>query len=358
MKEYTASWRLVSSSPSDWNRSSQCLSVVGDNAFIFNGEREPRQPADLGENESRVLIVDLKKNQSSVSLASGGFKPESRVGAASAVLNDKVYMWGGRGGKEMTALESSGPFSFVASPERISWEKEEKEGEKPCEKSYHVMTSSEMHSLLFIHAGCLAQGRTSNLHSFSPSENRWRSLADAPEPGRGGTGLTTVKLNDKEFLLRWGGFAGYELGADNHLDVYDIASNEWKTYVPKADELNGTPGPRSVHGFVSAKGDGGQIAVLFYGERDASSLGHAGAGTFWDDVWVLLFEEPVKDSDNSSGGFSWKKANVRSGESFPSERGWFACSSWKEGSQEKIVMHGGLLPSNDRSSELWVLEIQ
>ena len=92
-------------------------------------------------------------------------------------------------------------------------------------------------------------------------------------------------------LLRWGGFAGYELGGDNALDIYLPSSNSWQTVYPSTPD--GAPGPRSVHGFlgVNLGGPGTNaeklVAVMFMGERDPSALGHAGAGAFWDDVWGL-----------------------------------------------------------------------
>ena len=47
-------------------------------------------------------------------------------------------------------------------------------------------------------------------------------MADAPDPGRGGTALANVTIDGKDVLLRFGGFAGYELGSDHVLDIYDI----------------------------------------------------------------------------------------------------------------------------------------
>ena len=44
------------------------------------------------------------------------------------------------------------------------------------------------------------------------------------------------------------------------------------------------------------------VALLYYGEKAPSSLGHAGAGEFWDDVWVLLAHPDAKAQ--------WKKLNL------------------------------------------------
>jgi len=37
---------------------------------------------------------------------------------------------------------------------------------------------------------------------------------------------------------------------------------------------------------------------MYHGECEASNLGHAGAGNFWDDVWALVWRD---------GALRWKK---------------------------------------------------
>lgn len=62
-----------------------------------------------------------------------------------------------------------------------------------------------------------------------------------------------------------------------------------------------------MHGFVpfiagtQGNTSGIPIALLYHGERDASSLGHAGAGAFWDDAWLLLATDLT---------LQWKKLRV------------------------------------------------
>lgn len=101
------------------------------------------------------------------------------------------------------------------------------------------------------------------------------------------------------------------------------------------------------------------VAVLFHGERDASSLGHAGAGTFWDDVWLLTRNEAHALAE----GWAWKKVEVPGAGTEeavrPEGRGWFASAVWEDDSgNSRVVMHGGLLSSNERSDELWELQIE
>jgi hypothetical protein len=110
------------------------------------------------------------------------------------------------------------------------------------------------------------------------------------------------------------GFAGVQLpqvseGSPPPLDIYTPSTDTWTTVYPAPDPEHGFPGPRSVHGLVpfstgAHTNTSGPvpIALLYHGERDASSLGHAGAGVFWDDAWLLLA--------TSTSGLRWKKLRV------------------------------------------------
>jgi hypothetical protein len=120
--------------------------------------------------------------------------------------------------------------------------------------------------------------------------------------------------------------------------------------------MHGYPGARSVHGFIPfhSKSDSSAVALLYHGEREASKLGHAGAGNFWDDVWLLDYF-----SSGGDGEFRWRKADVLKDGEVPEGRGWFPGASYiDEQGGSKAVMFGGLLSSNHRSDELWVLEIE
>ena len=136
------------------------------------------------------------------------------------------------------------------------------------------------------------------------------------------------------------------------LDIYTISTDTWRTVIPSPDPTQGYPGPRSVHGFVpfQSKLNPAAVALLYHGERDASTLGHAGAGTFWDDIWLL---------EHKGGNLSWKKVEITEDRTNPEGRGWIPSASYvDEHGETKVVMFGGLLSSNERSDELWVLEVK
>ena len=58
---------------------------------------------------------------------------------------------------------------------------------------------------IYIHAGCPASGRLGTLHAFNVNNSEWKSLAAAPEPGRGGTSLAATTVGGTDVLLRFGG---------------------------------------------------------------------------------------------------------------------------------------------------------
>ena len=154
------------------------------------------------------------------------------------------------------------------------------------------------------------------------------------------------------------GFCGHELPAAGEVDVYIISEDKWITVQPTADPAHGVPGPRSVHGFARYQSPlpelANAVAVLYHGERETSKLGHAGAGDFWDDAWVLS-KEPGEDV---MAGWTWQKLDVVGDDHLPEGRGWFPPVSWVDDHGDaKVVMFGGLLSSNSRSDELWELEI-
>ncbi|KZT39894.1 galactose oxidase [Sistotremastrum suecicum HHB10207 ss-3] len=362
-------WTLLARS-TKLARSSHCLAVSGGKVIVYSGELKPRVPVDAeGDLKGATHTFDLQSpekswsqtlaaSQNPSSATSGPHDedhsvPTPRVGAGIATINQDLYVWGGRGGVDLSPLSAyqSGVWKAKIGENPLKWERlqSQNEADAPEPKSFHVLVAFE--GQLFIHAGCPEKGRLGTLHSFDPQHLQWRRLADAPEPGRGGTALAPVNLGGNDpVLLRFAGFAGYELGADHTLDIYHINTDKWSTVVPKPDPASGYPGARSVHGFVPyhSKQYPDAVAVTLHGERDASALGHAGAGKFWDDVWLLL-----KDSE----GYSWKKVDV-SGSEGPEGRGWFPAVSYTDADgKDKVVLHGGLLTSNERSDELWSLEI-
>ncbi|OJT04461.1 Nitrile-specifier protein 5 [Trametes pubescens] len=376
-------WTLLSTATS-LARSSHSVSVTKSGLLtVYGGELKPRTPIDTGSGKDdsprgSLHVFNLNKDNLSQNWttltpaspssddAHGSSIPEPRVGATLVCHEDALYMWGGRGGQQMTPFDQHQIGIWKAIVDQggqgahgIRWERIAplNEDRAPSPRSYH--TAVVHGEKIYVHAGCPDTGRLSTLHAFDVKKGIWEALASAPEPGRGGTCLVPAVIQgSKDLLLRYGGFSGDELPAvPGSVDVYSIEENKWSTVEPFPDPIHGYPGPRSVHGSSPYQSQAphlsNAVAILYHGERDASTLGHAGAGTFWDDAWVLA-KEP---GDSAISGWAWHKVDVGAAD-VPAGRGWFPPASWvdPEGNT-RVVMFGGLLSSNTRSDELWELRV-
>ncbi|KIK92879.1 hypothetical protein PAXRUDRAFT_829555 [Paxillus rubicundulus Ve08.2h10] len=378
-------WTLLSSL-SNKARSSHCAAITQTGRLLlYSGEFRPRVPVDgslhvfdLEAASATVEKADLEKNNSSwhvltANAASTSTSPGLRVGAGAVFdpKSDSLYVWGGRGGVDMAPLDryQSGIWKAHVRLDEPAWERvqcvNEEGDEAPEPRSFHA--SALAGGKIYVHAGCPASGRLATLHAYDLSANEWQKRADAPAEPRGGTAIAAVTLpcenlaEREQVIIRFAGFAGYQLprvneGAALPLDIYTPSTNTWATVFPAADPESGFPGPRSVHGlvpFTSPVSPGSKtvpVALLHHGEHDASDLGHAGAGQFWDDAWLLLATHGASD-------LQWKKLRVV-GTQKPEPRGWFPSASYVSEGRTRVVLSGGLLSSNERSGEVWVGDVE
>lgn len=333
-------------------RSSHTVDVVGGNAYIFGGELLPRKPRD-----NKVIQVNLNHLQaeprtgpfstktSTQSNLDDGVKtttpttaPPARVGAASTVLNGKVYLFSGRGGEAMTPIEEEGAL-WVFDPSMATWSlltPAISSDPFPQARSYHCATSDGDHCI-FIHAGCPVSGRLSDLWSFDVTTRKWVQLADAPAPARGGTSIAFIEGR----LYRMNGFDGSrEQGA--MIDVYQPSDNTWDFKPFSADGHSG-PSPRSVAVLLPLFIDGNPMLVTLFGEGDPSALGHAGAGKMFNDIWVY----DISTENWSKVDAKWDHDRV------PAARGWFDAAV-VNGST--IFLAGGLGEDNERLQDSWILQ--
>jgi Galactose oxidase, central domain len=278
---------------------------------------------------------------------------ESRVGAAAAVIKDVIYIWGGRGGKDMAPLHN-GSNIHAFDTIKSEWNALElTKGYEPEDRSYHTLVTSQ--DKLYLHAGCPTKGRLSTLHSLdigSPSPS-WVSLPSAPDPPRGGTALAPAF---SRYFLRFGGFSGYEIGGN--LDVYDTKLEKWSSY--DLSQNGEVPKPRSVHAFVPVNlmwEDSEQlVALLLFGELDPApvELGHDGAGKFSNEVWALVCPKGLGSDLDEFEKFRWINVKGDVDSEWPEARGWFGASAWTHG---KVVVVGGLNGRNERLGDSWILEV-
>ena len=337
-----ATWKRISTD-TILPRSSHSLSIIKTKAYIFGGEQQPREPVD---NHVHVFTLQFPSNAEAdyqvipaKATTDDGAVPCPRVGHTASVVDDRIYVFGGRGGKAMKPLEENGRV-WVFDTKMNQWSHLDpaKSSPYPAARSYHTSTSTEHplstfqektvqdpppfdaaqdrtkndqtmnplgttasgfddHGTLIIHGGCPASGRVSDVWAFDIASRLWSQFPDAPGPARGGPCLTL----SRERLYRFGGFDGEkelggpiqflrltkstfdDKGGKGELAVAPL-NGQWESVEPPADTP--TPGNRSVAGLQPVTtGQGRHYLLLFLGERDPSSSGHEAAGKFWDDVW-------------------------------------------------------------------------
>ena len=338
-------------------RSSQVVSVVNGQAYIFGGELRPREPRDndvhvVSLGSSKSLRLDEQRTFSNgqqitnsgtldaaiTSKPSTSQSPSPRVGSATATLEGKIYLFSGRGGVAMAPVDEQGAI-WEYNPSGESWSlispSETSPESFPAARSYHCM-ASDGKDTLYVHAGCPEKGRLSDLWGFSVSRRSWTKFAAAPDPARGGTSIAFAAGK----LYRMNGFDGNtEQGGS--VDVYSPGTNSWATISYSPDGEAG-PTPRSVSVVLPVDLQDRPFLVTLFGERDPSSLGHQGAGKMLSDVWAFDIE-----------GKKWEKVNLQSetGE-VPLARGWFDADIVDSST---ILVHGGLGESNERLGDAWCI---
>ncbi len=162
----TATWNYISRSPA-LARSSHSLFIRNGVIYIYGGERAPRTPVDA-ESQLIGALHSLNTNETSPAwnvssamrqrkLSSSGAPnemeavPAPRVGAAICMIGENMYLWGGRGGQEMTPLDKYQSGLWKVKPDAVSltWQrvKAVNEEQAPDPRSYHTMASSQVGAL-------------------------------------------------------------------------------------------------------------------------------------------------------------------------------------------------------------------
>ncbi|KIW87456.1 uncharacterized protein Z519_12092 [Cladophialophora bantiana CBS 173.52] len=320
-------------------RSSQALSVIGTDAYIYGGEIKPREPVN-----SDIHVIHLAEVHNDADLVSkitaSNSGPSPRVGVLSTGLDGKLYVFSGRGGVAMSPIEEKGSL-WVFDPVEEQWARVAPKDETlpyPEGRSYYALTS-DGNDTIFLHAGCPEKGRLCDLWSFNIMDRAWKRLADAPEPARGGPSIAFSEGK----VYRMNGFDGKTEQGGN-LDVYDVANDIWTTITYPADGCSG-PTARSVSCLVATRISGKPVLVTVFGESDPSNLGHQGAGKMLDDAWIFYIDTSI-----------WTKVDM-SGSDRPAARGWFDADVLQSSPSTKLVIHGGLAESNERLGDLWTLEL-
>ena len=374
-------------------RSSHTLSIVNNKAYLFGGELEPRKPVsnaievlDLSSVSTDGSPIDhqtvpARSVHGDVGTAADDI-PVARVGHSAAAARGRIFIFGGRGGPEMTALDEQGKLRIFDTLTQ-TWDalSPPPDTKFPQARSYHASCANADGSAIFVHAGCPSTGaRLSDTWAWYLDSGKWTKLADAPAPGRGGTSICVAQNR----LWRFGGFDGKgELGGC--LDYLELGSSEgeamksgWQTvpftFEGREAKSETVPANRSLAVLAPLNlGLGREYLLLALGEGDPSTQGHAGAGKFFQDVWA--YELPaasvsgagLKDairnrvpSMNSTTG-QWSKVEIaevavgaeeKTGGQWTG-RGWFGSAPLENGSG--VVVWGGINMGNERLGDGWIV---
>jgi hypothetical protein len=183
--------------------------------------------------------------------------------------------------------------------------------------------------------------------------------------------------NARQVLVRYGGFAGYELGGQ--LDIFDPEAERWETidlgqHGDREGE-GGYPEKRSVHSLTPVEpavsilaassddqdGERSIVALMLFGEKGPAPahLGHAGAGQFHRDAWALVHRHPRTGSPGTTSLVFEKLEQVTAGRAgvdvdLPVARGWFGAAGYGNG----VVIWGGLEDGNERLGDCWIGKLE
>lgn len=320
-------------------RPSYPFCIISGQAYLFGGENKPRQPVDVPVHTSSLTRLPSSSAGAveSSSINTLGEAPTARVGHTVAPIEDSIYTYGGPNGVDPKPLEEHGRVWCFSTSNRAWSAWDPPAGSNyPEGRSYHSATSEEASGNLFIHAGCPAGGRQTDLWKFSVESSRWTQLPSVPAPAREGPGFTFALGT----LWRYGGFDGkHELGGQ--LDYLDVKaqSGSWK---PVGFAEGACPGGRSVIGLHAINTGEQDYLIALFGKRrfQSSSLGHAGAGVFWGDIWALALNKQGEPASHT-----WSRCKV-DGES--PDRGWLASDCLD---QSTIIVYGGFNGRNEREAD-------
>ncbi|KAI7774170.1 hypothetical protein LA080_009218 [Diaporthe eres] len=212
-----------------------------------------------------------------------GDVPSPRVGHATAVIGNRIFLFGGRGGPDLAPLEEHGrvwvfdtkthlwsyldPLLPAAGP--ISPAFADKRHHYPAARSYHSAAGLDQprdfatretktatwaewaqgdnpavgqvannsrdedddgYGTLIVHGGCFAEGRANDTWAFDVRSRVWQELPSAPGKPRGGTSLGVAGSR----LWRFGGFNG-EGEEGGQLDYLELGVDTFENISSERD---------------------------------------------------------------------------------------------------------------------------
>ncbi|KXH49640.1 kelch domain-containing protein [Colletotrichum nymphaeae SA-01] len=296
-----------------------------------------------------------------------GGVPGPRVGHATAVIGSRIFLYGGRGGPDMTPLEEAGRV-WVFDTRTNSWSFLDPVPPAPgvtnlpmpSPRSYHSAAATDRprdfapkhargkqtwrawaqgdsadvgipqapivghaatnatdeeddgYGTFFVHAGCLANGeRTNDLWAFDVRSRVWSQLPSAPGPARGGAAITVSKSR----LFRFGGYDGKgEIGGQ--LDFIHLEMDTFDDGVSKGEiAVHGRGGWQSIAQGAGATPSAGAGAgeqeihlvpgQTWPGHRSVAGLEAVTVGAGREYLLLIMGEREPSADGHAGAGAMW-----------------------------------------------------
>ncbi|CAD5315493.1 Kelch repeat type 1 [Arabidopsis suecica] len=312
-------------------RSSHGIAAVGDKLYSFGGELTPNKHIDKD-----LYVFDFNTQTWSIAQPKGDAPTVSCLGVRMVAVGTKIYIFGGR--DENRNFENFRSYDTVTSEWTFLTKLDEVGG--PEARTFHSMASDENHVYVF---GGVSKGGTMNtptrfrtIEAYNIADGKWAQL---PDPGdnfekRGGAGFAVVQgkiwvVYGFATSIVPGGKDDYE---SNAVQFYDPASKKWT----EVETTGAKPSARSVFAHAVV----GKYIIIFAGEVWPDLNGHYGPGTLSNEGYALDTETLV-----------WEKLGEEGAPAIP--RGWTAYTPATVDGKNGLLMHGGKLPTNERTDDLY-----
>ncbi|CAF2057220.1 unnamed protein product [Brassica napus] len=293
-------------------RSSHGIAVVGDELYSFGGELTPN--ISIGKD---LYVFDFKTHTWSIETGSGDLPNVKALGTRMVPVGTKLYIFGGR--------DEHKQFDDFYSYDTVK-------------KEWKFLTKLDEVGGPEARGANKTPVRFRTIEAYNIAEGKWTQL---PDPGeqlarfekRGGAGFLVVQ--GKIWVVY--GFAtspdpnGKNDYESDHVQFYDPVTQKWTEVETRGEK----PSARSVFAHAVV----GKYILIFGGETWPDPRAHLGPGTLSDEGYALDTETLV-----------WERFG---GGDEPSTRGWSAYTTATVYGKKGLLMHGGKLPTNNRTDELY-----
>ncbi|KAG2301869.1 hypothetical protein Bca52824_030520 [Brassica carinata] len=319
--------------PGPGPRSSHGIAVVGDKLYSFGGELTPNISIDKD-----LYVFDFNTHTWSIAPAKGDVPNVKALGTRMVAVGTKLYIFGGRDEKKQ--FDDFYSYDTVNKEWKFLTKLDEEGG--PEARTYHSMASDANYVYVF---GGVSKGGTNKtpvrfrtVEAYNIAAGKWVQLPDLGVQfekfeKRGASGFVVVQ--GKIWVVY--GFAtspdpnGKNDYESDLVHYFNPATQKWTEVETKGQK----PSARSVFGHAVV----GKYIIIFGGETWPDPRAHLGPGTLSNEGFALNTETLV-----------WEKFG---GGNEPGTLGWPAYTTATIYGKRGLLMHGGKLPTNNRTGEMY-----